>query len=361
MKVILKPIAAAILLLNLTACDKSSTSVSAEQSQSNGFKGEFSQSQNDSKSATSSVKSVSKTQMLTSIVTAAQKTVSTVQDYFLTVPKERQDEIQKALDYNNDYNNQRGRWMNGCDVYLRCDKPSVIDIAKLKNVDSVNEYRKSLTLPSQVDDWFEPMDALLEKGIKGDNKSLVDFLVHYQALNDFLDGVESSGGWIRYSNLNDDQAENVYINIHTRLIMFSNLLVGEIVRKMPKTFNNPADIRHDFLVAFLSLPTESIIQIYTQAGQDAFDVFKDNKTTVDHASGKGTSWIVGSEFISGQQEGWTWKKGGQTFFGQGYINGELKEIELASGLEVSKKEEKGNRLSKSTDTGESVKGSATVK
>ncbi len=362
MDTLLKILTALLIIFGVSACSKSA-SVNAESGENSGFKGEFSFSQSESKNATNGAKTVNKVQLLTSLITSAEKTLKAMEPYFKEVPKAELDKHKKGFAFNTDYNGQRLLWREGCGLDVRCEKAPQMDLAKLNAADdeTIKQYVSTLQLPKEVEDWFTPFDSLIEKAAKGDKKAAIDFLVHTRAINDFLAGVTPSNGWYNYGKLNMDDSQAPIINVHTRWVRFANLFATEVVRQMPKNFKNPADIRHDFIVALLKIPSETIIQIYNQAGQDAFDGFAANKTIVDHASGRGTSWVTGPSSYAGTNEGWTIKTGGQTVFGQGYINGQLIEVEVSSSLEVAKKVEKGNRLTGTTGTDETAKGSVGTK
>jgi hypothetical protein len=362
MDALLKLLTALLIIFGLTACNKSA-SLTAESGESSGFKGEFSFSQNESKSATNGAKTVNKVQLLTSLVASAEKTLKGADPYFKDLSKDEVEKYKKGLAFNFDYNTQRLLWREGCGLDVRCEKAPQMDLSKLNAVDDevIKQYAATLQLPKEVEDWFIPFDALIEKAAKGDKKAAIDYLVHMRAINDFVEGVTPSNGWYNYGKLSFEDSKPVIINVHTRWVRFANLFATEVVRQMPKNFKNPADIRHDFIVALLKIPSETIIQIYNQAGQEAFDGFAANKTMIDSVSGRGTSWTTGANSYAGMNDGWTIKTGGQTVFGQGYINGQLIEVEVSSSLEVAKKVEKGNRLTGTTGTDESAKGSVVAK
>ena len=362
METLLKILTALLIIFGLAACDKP-VSVSAVQSQSGGFKGEFSFSNTDTKSATSGAKSITKTPLLTSLITASEKTHSHIEGaYLLQWADEDAHKFKPGMELSRGYVNQRVKWREGCGLDVVCGVNPEMNLKVLEdNPEALKNYTQSLKLPSSVDEWFSPMDALIEKAIKGDKDAAVNFLVRYHALADFNDGVKPSSGWIRYKQLTDYQGDALLINTRTRLLRFSNLLASELFRIMPKNFKNPSDVRHDFVLALVKLPTDSIIQIYNQAGQEAFEGFKNSKTIQDAVTKSGTAWTTGANSYAGTPDGWTLKTGGQLIFGQGYIGGQLTEIEISSSLEVAKKTEKGNRTSGTSGTDESVKGSTSAK
>lgn len=355
-----KSIVVIVIAIFITACN-SSAGVSSDSTQNSGFKGEFSLSNSDTKNASSTNRSTSKQQILTSIISAAMKTTENINNnYFLVWENEDAEKYKAGNDFAIKVAEANYKWMNGNGDRLSGGGGVPFDEKVFSDVDGVREFGKTLKLPDQVDDWFSPLDEKIKKAIQGDAVAGTDFFLRLKCLNNFIGAIEPSNGWIKYDGLNRDQSENLYINRKTRQLYFANLFASEIERILPKSYKNPADMRNDFIVALNKIPNESIYAMFKQADSEAAAALLLN-VTIDSVSGKGTSWTAGPSQYEGQRTGWTLRTGGQTIFGQGYINGQLHEIEIASALEVSSKVERSNKNSGTIGADESSKANVGVK
>ena len=348
------------VVMFLAACNNS-TGVSADSTQNSGFKGEFSLSNTDAKSATNTNRSTSKQQLLTSIISAAVKTNDYVDgNYFLTWKDEDAPKYKPGKDFSIKTQESMFAWMNGGGYRKLGAAGEPFDGKVFSDDVGMHEYAKTLKLPDQIEDWISPLDEKIQKFIQGDISAGRDFLLRRYCILLFVEAVKPSNGWIRYDGIDKNQSEILLINRKTRLINFANLFASEIARLLPKAYKNPADLRHDFIMALNKIPNESLYAMYKQAADESGSVNM-NTATIDGVTGRGTSWTAGSIQYEGQSSGWTLRTGGQTTFGQGYINGQLHEIEVVSSLEVSSKKERSNKSSGTIGTDESSKANAGVK
>ncbi|MBC3864320.1 hypothetical protein H8K32_19650 [Undibacterium jejuense] len=338
---------AVLMTLLISGCSKQA-SVSTESVQNTGFKGEFSQSSTDSQTAGKVQRTTRKQQLLTALIDAAQKTQSEYETYF---PKFSDDEVKKhkaGFDASGDIRDRLIEW-----GYTK----NPFDQTAFSDNTGMREITKLIKLPNKIDDWFLPLDEKAQKYVNDGNvQAGHDFLLRYWTLQLFNWSVQPSTGWPDIEGLNRNDAQERWIIISMRRIRFANLFTSEISRIMPTVHKNPTEFRNDFVVALNKMSNETLYQIFAQAKSQANDDMKE-PLTIDGVTGRGTSWVVGTKEYNGQMAGWTFKIGGQPVFGNGYIDGQLVESELASSLELSSKIDRAIKRSGTVGTDENAKGS----
>lgn len=343
-----------VLAVFLAACNKEA-GVSAESAQNTGFKGEFSRSDSKSESAATTHKVIDRQPLLTGIVMAAQDANTYLSDnYYIEWANKDAARYQAGVDYQKKLDQQIYDWMNGQAIHFGAG-PHPFDGSIFQDKAGLLADSKSMKLPTQYEEWAKPMDDVIDRFVKGDTQAGADFLLRNEAIQMFIHGVSPSRGWIKYDGLNDDQSTMLYINREERWINFSNLFADELAKTMPQSFKNPSDMRHDFLEAVYKIPDADYYAMFKQADAEAAKV---SDITVGQNN---PNWAGGIYQYDGQPGGWIYRVGGQTVFGQGYINGQLYEVEVASSLEVSNKKERTDRESQSFGTDQSDKSTVGVK
>ncbi|MFZ6727672.1 hypothetical protein ACO0K2_19485 [Undibacterium sp. MH2W] len=339
------------IALLISGCSKP-VSVSTESVQNNGFKGEFSQNSSDSQTAGKVQKSTIKQQFLTSFIDAAEKTTNEYKTYFTNFSPEEAKSIKASFDANEDIRNSLVIWQY---TDKKFDQSIFADDAKIR------EMAKLLKLTPKINDWFFPLDEKAQKYLNnGDLQAGRDFLLRYWTLVLFDWSSQPSSGWPEIKGLNDREARGRWIIICMSRLRFANLFVSEIAHMMPTIHKNPTEFRNDFVVALNKMPNETLYRIFEQAAEQASDDMNARPFTIDMVTGRGTSWVAGTKEYNGQQSGWTLKSGGQTIFGNGYVDGQLIENEIGSSLELSSKIDRSIKRSGTTGTDENAKGSAKV-
>lgn len=354
-------IVAALIVAALAGCSHKEAGVSAESSQSTGFRGEFAQSNTKAESVSKTNKVVAKEQLLTDIIIAAQG----AQDYFggnyyLTWTAKDAPKYKAAIDFNDALTSAKSAWENGPGLHFGPGgKP--FDGAILRDKKGVMEFAKAMTLPKQYEDWSKPLDDTVSKYLSGDAQAGEDFLLRRLAIDTFLQAVSPSRGWPTYNDIHDDpnaevnQSMRIYMNRKMRELNFANLFAAEIARIMPQNFKNPADLRHDFIEAVVKIPNSAYYAMFKQASDTAA------KATHIVVGMGDPSWTSDVYEYDGPPTGWTYRVGGQVVFGQGYINSQLYEVEVASALEVSAKKERTDRQAESFGTDQADKATVGVK
>lgn len=351
-----------LLTAALAGCGHKEVGVSAESSQSTGFRGEFSQADTKSESTSQSSKSTTKQQVLTSIATSANTSWDYMAGtYYPTLPQADVKKYQGAIDYKNKMEDAEFAWLNGPGYNHLGAGGNPIDGSIFKDDAGLKSYSMAMAVPKQYDDWFEPWDTIIRQYKGGDVSAGATFLLRRLALDIFIMGIETKPAWPDYgSKLTMEQGMILYINRQARAINFANLLADEIARTMPTRFKNPSDFRHDFLEAMVKIPDADYYAMFKQAADGA------GKITVKGLSIKTggdtpPNWTSGPLQYAIDGNEWVYRVGGQTIFGRGYINGELREADLSSALEVNMKKESTDRQSESFGTDQSDKASVGVK
>ncbi|RBB31872.1 hypothetical protein DPV79_40140 [Burkholderia reimsis] len=348
-------IATALIAAALVGCSRKEAGVSAESSQSTGFRGEFGQSNTKSESVSKSNRVVAKQQLLTEIIMAAQGTQDYFGDnYYVSWDEKDAPKYKGAVEFNDDLTHAKSAWENGAGFHFG-PGGTPFDGAIFKREIGVAEFSKSMTLPKQYEDWAKPLDDIASKYLKGDVHAGEDFLLRRLAIEIFLQGVSPSRGWVKYDDANQDQSMMVYMNRKMRELNFANLFAAEVARAMPQSFRNPTDLRHDFLEAVVKIPNSAYYAMFKQASDTAA---KATKVTVGQGD---PSWTSGVYEYDGPPTGWVYRVGGQVVFGQSYINSQLYEVEVASALEVNAKKERTDRQTESFGTDQADKASVGVK
>lgn len=346
--------AVSILAILLAACNKEA-GVSAESAQSTGFKGEFSRSDSKSESAAKTNKVVAKQQLLTQIVVSAQDAQDYIgNNYYVSWEAKDAGKYKAGTDFNGRLTDAKTAWENGAGLHFG-PGGTPFDETVFKDQAGVAAFSKAMKLPTQYEDWAKPMDELISRFVKGDTKAGENFLLRRLAIETFLEGVSPSRGWVTYNDLNQDQSMRIYMNRVMRELNFANLFAAEVARVMPQNFQNPTDLKHDFLEAVIKIPDSAYYSMFKQAADEA------GKATNIVVGQGDPSWTSGVFEYDGPPTGWVYRIGGQTVFGQGYINSQLYEVEVASALEVSNKKERTDRESQSFGTDQSDKSSVGVK
>ncbi|KVN06302.1 MULTISPECIES: hypothetical protein [unclassified Burkholderia] len=348
-------IVTALIAAALAGCSKKEAGVSAESSQSTGFRGEFGQSNTKSESVSKSNKVVAKQQLLTEIIMAAQGAQDYFGDnYYISWNTKDAPKYKAAIDFNDGLTDAKSAWENGARFHFG-PGGTPFDGEIFKNKSGVMEFAKSMTLPKQYEDWAKPLDDIASKYLKGDAQAGEDFLLRRLVIETFLQGVSPSRGWVKYDDATQEQSMMVYMNRKMRELNFANLFAAEVARTMPQSFQNPTDLRHDFLEAVVKIPNAAYYAMFKQASDIAAKAIK---VTVGQGD---PSWSSGIYEYDGPPTGWVYRVGGQVVFGQGYINSQLYEVEVASALELSAKKERADRQTESFGTDQSDKASVRVK
>ncbi len=266
-----------------------------------------------------------------------------------------------ALNFYGKVLNAATAWMNGggYDHLGGTGRPFDGDVFKDKA--GLVAFGNALKLPSQYEDWFEPWDELIRKYKAGDMSAGTDFLLRVTALEMLRFATESNVAWpsMNIKGLNGSQEMILFMNRKMRAINFANLLTDEIARTMPPSYKNPSDFTHDFLEAMIKIPNSDYYAMFSQADRDASKVTM-KELSIDGRGGP-PSWVDGPVQYSVENGEWVYRVGGQTLFGKGYINGDLREVDFSSALEVNMKKERTDRQTESFGTDEAAKATVGVK
>jgi hypothetical protein len=350
-----------ILAVALAGCGhKEAIGVSAETSQNTGFRGEFASSKTKSESVSQSQKAISKQQVLTGIVDAVTTTRDLIDSqYYPHGLDETNPQVKVALNFNKEMRGAEWAWLNGGGYNHLGGSGQPYDGALFKDSAGLAAFGAVLVLPSKYEDWFGPWDALIKKFKSGDTLAGKDFILRATALEIINMATEPHNAWPMLGDLNQSESMILFMNRQMRAINFTNLLTDEIARTMPQSYKNPSDFRHDFLEAMIKIPDADYYAMFAQADRDA------GKVTMKSLSIKGDggapNWLSGPLQYTSENGGWVYRVGGQVIFGNGYINGDLREVDESSALEVSMKKERADRESESYGNDQATKGSASVK
>ena len=304
------------VLVSLGGCNQGAT-VSAESAQSSNFRGESSFSNSDRESASKTNRQTSKQEVLLALIRA-----------------------------NSDVYSILGEKYNVKRVEDALNPPWVL------NQNKAQSLAASYVLPEKYDLWFSGWDSLIQRAKAGDVKAGDDVLYHEVAVVIVNDAVKSSNGW--------PGDEEHFIDVKMRDLHFANLFFDEISRRIPTRYQNPTEFKAAYVDALMALDTSLIHAMLDQAERERVEARK-NGTIQDSSSGKGTAWVAGLNSYDGQAAGWTFRSGGHVIFGDGYINGNKKEFEVSSSLELAQTVDRASRSAQGMSADQSVKGGVTVK
>jgi len=144
-----------------------------------------------------------------------------------------------------------------------------------------------------------------------------------------------------------------------REVVYANLILSELYPSLgSQALADPAAAREAVQAAWKKLPPDTILAAWRQAGEQV-------KGSVNFDfTGSGPSpvhFLIGNNDFQAGPTGWKWSQSGVTWFGDGRLSGQARDLSLASAVDKSTSQTSGSGTATSTGTEQSAGGSAGVK